>query len=265
MSWISKVLGRGGAKPSRDEEDDLPEAAPFTAPLQVESTAVIVGDVHGRADLLDVLLEQLSQLDADYYVFVGDYVDRGEDSAQVLRKLFEMSKSYSNVVCLKGNHEKMMLDFLRRPLERGERWLRNGGLQTLASFGLDGVRDTMPPEEIATLAEELRTRMPDGMEDWMSDLPIKWRNGNLWVVHAGANPDTPIEDQGDRILLWGHRKFRHRPRSDGNWVAHGHTIVTDPSSEDGRIALDTGAYATGRLTAAVVTPNSETPLRFIST
>ena len=88
--------------------------------------------------------------------------------------------------------------------------------------------------------------------DWLRSLPRLWRSGTLAVVHAVADPRRPLEAQEERHLLWGHPDCGRRPRTDGLWIAHGHTISETPTSADGVISVDTGAYATGRLTGAVV-------------
>lgn len=108
-----------------------------------ETPVGVIGDVHGCAELLEELLGRLDEAGVKHIVTVGDYVDRGERSADVLHMLrARSSETPETLVCLMGNHEKMMLDFLDRPVERGARWLRNGGLQTLASFGIGNASDT---------------------------------------------------------------------------------------------------------------------------
>ena len=151
-----------------------------------------------------------------------------------------------------GNHERMMLEFLDDPAGRGARWLGNGGLQTLASFGIGGLGARPALEDMTKASEALAVALPDGMEAWLRALPLMWRSGNLVCVHAGMNPAKPPEAQEASTLLWGHPKFLSQPRRDGLWVVHGHTIVEAPEAQAGRIAVDTGAYHSGRLTAAAL-------------
>ena len=101
-------------------------------------------------------------------------------------------------------------------------------------------------ERVQTLAQA----MGDDLIAWMHALPSFWISGNVAVTHAGADPFRPVNDQPTRNLLWGHPEFEKTPRADGMWVIHGHIIVDQPRIEAGRVAIDTGAYATGRLTAA---------------
>lgn len=216
-------------------------------PVDPESGFYAVGDIHGRLDLLDQILRDLP---TDLpIVCVGDYIDRGEDGAGVLRRLQDSPQ----VICLRGNHEDMLLGFLNAPQDKGPRWIRNGGLQTLASFGVTGVTQTTSGIDLKIAADALRAAMGPELINWMRLLPLIHQTGNVTVVHAGADPTRPLDQQDHRTLTWGHPDFLTKARRDGQWVVHGHTIVDKPSAEQGRIAIDTGAYATGRLTVARVT------------
>ncbi|NRB18492.1 MAG: serine/threonine protein phosphatase [Rhodobacteraceae bacterium] len=220
-----------------------------------------IGDVHGRLDLLDKVLDQLQP--GPTLVLVGDYVDRGENSAGVLRRLFELSQDGTReVICLKGNHEDMMLRFLDDPEHRGGIWLRNGGLQTLASFGVSGVTERIDLESSRRVSEALAQAMGPSLISWIRALPHRWQSGNVAVVHAGADPSKPIAEQELQTLIWGHADFPATPRRDGQWILHGHTIMDQPVFENGIISVDTGAYATGRLTAAGV---SQGNVEFLTT
>lgn len=228
-------------------------------PLAPERPVYAVGDIHGRADLIDPLLARIDAdvaargHDAAQLVFLGDYVDRGAQSAQVLAQLHELAhRAPDSVTCLMGNHEKMLLDFLDDPAGRGMRWLVNGGIPTLESYGITGLAPDAPVEDLTDASDALAAAMPEGMGDWIRALPRRYRTGNLVCVHAALNPARPPEDQDERALLWGHRDFTRVPRADGIWVVHGHTIVREPMIEAGRISIDTGAYQSGRLTAAAM-------------
>ena len=238
----------------------------FSSPLRPAEPFCVIGDIHGRADLLAELADRIAQtLPEMKVVCVGDYVDRGDDSAAVLRDLHvESRREGSPLVCLAGNHEAMLLEFLDRPEESGARWLRYGGLQTLSSYGLREIGLSMRPERLSAARDELRAALPDGMEGWLRSLPLHWSSGNVAVVHAGAAPSLPIDGQDPNNLLWGHPEFETRERTDGTWVVHGHTVVEAPRMAGGRIAIDTGAYATGILTAAAFLPDAAMP-QFLST
>jgi len=215
-------------------------------PVAPDAPFYAIGDIHGRVDLLQKLLDLL---DPDIPVIcLGDYVDRGEHSSDVLRLLHKTPA----ITCLKGNHESMMLDLLYGSNSIGHNWLRNGGLATLASFGITGLKENAKDSELEQASMDLRKAMGDDLITWLLSLPLFWQSGNMALVHAGADPRVAIANQRPEVLTWGHPEFTKTPRSDGIWIVHGHTIVEAPRIENGRIAIDTGAYATGRLTAALV-------------
>ncbi|MFA9229795.1 MAG: metallophosphoesterase [Microgenomates group bacterium] len=254
MQWLSQFLS-GKNRP----------IAPPTPKLPCPALPVcIIGDLHGRADLLDHLLSMITDQPASAtarLIFVGDLIDRGPDSAAVLSRVRQLAEDAPDrVICLMGNHERMMLDFLDTPAN-GTRWLRYGAVETLASLGVQGraVGDT-PEDRLQALATRLRQALPEGMETWLRTRPLWWQEGKLAVVHAGANPNLPIVAQTAQTFLWGHRDFLQIPRQDGLWVAHGHSVVETANAKAGRIAVDTGAWESGRLTAAWLDADG---LRFI--
>lgn len=238
----------------------LRRTAPFP-PLPCPEPAVcIIGDVHGRSDLLNRLLERIQahpRAQDVQLVFVGDLIDRGPDSAGVLAQVHRLVQGtepggLGPALCLMGNHERMMLDFLDDPQRHGARWITAGGAETLASFG-------MPPwragPDMGARATALRTALPPGQEAWLRGLPLIWQTDGLAVTHAGADPNRPLTNQTEQALLWGHSDFPKRPRDDGVWVAHGHTIVAEACASTGRIAVDTGAWRRNRLSAAWLGPD----------
>lgn len=236
----------------------------FRSPLRPENPFYVIGDIHGRYDLLQAILTKIDKENlGGQIVFVGDYVDRGEQSKEVLELLFSyINKANSKVHCLMGNHEEMMLSFLEDPDVYGARWLRNGGLQTLAGFGVRGVYEGTTGDALLRARDTMRHLMGARMETWLRSLPAYWQSGNVAIVHAGADPKLPISQQLQKHLVWGHPDFQNLQRSDGGWVVHGHTIVPEATVQNGRVAIDTGAYATGRLTAAYIARDG---VRFLST
>ncbi len=225
----------------------------FDTIITPERSMYAIGDVHGCNDSLDRLLKQIDAEAAgdEAIVVVGDLVDRGPQSAQVLERLFTLtSEAPDDVIVLMGNHERMMLDFIDDPSGEGARWLLFGGLDTLSSFGITGVSERLDAEDALEIAHALEGAMPADMLAWLRALPLYWANGNVCCVHAAMNPDKPLARQSERTLLWGHAKFFKQHRADALCVVHGHTIVSQPSVLSGRIAIDTGAYKGGRLSAA---------------
>lgn len=244
------------AKLFRRRADPKPDLPSFDASPAPTGPVIAIGDIHGRVDLMDRLLDQIAADDPGTpLVFLGDYVDRGEQSAAVLRRLSGLADNWSApVVCLMGNHERMMIDFLDTPETSAARWMRSGGLQSLASFAVGGMTEHPGPADARDAADRLRDAMGDDLVAWLTGLQLQHASGNVHFVHAAADPALPMSVQEPRTLLWGHPAFAGTPRQDGQFVVHGHTVVDAPELVAGRVGIDTGAWFTGRLTAARIAP-----------
>jgi len=228
----------------------------FDAVLKPATPFYVIGDIHGCDFLLGQILDKILQDTNAQLVFVGDYVDRGEDSAGVIKRLYEMvTDTHPQTICLAGNHEDMLLQFIDNPVKYGPRWLKYGGLQTLASYGISGITTTSTGHALEEARDKLVDNMGEDILGWLRKLPTYWQNGNVAVVHAGADPDMPLASQLERTLKWGHEQFHKQDRQDGVWVIHGHNIVNRATIESGRVAIDTGSYATGKITAAYINDN----------
>jgi len=210
-----------------------------------------VGDVHGRADLLN---QTLARIDADLSVhptarsiqiFIGDYIDRGPDSRQVLDVLIARQRSHS-VVCLKGNHETFPLEFLNDPAVLAD-WKYLGGLETLLSYGVQPSL-TMTEGDQKRLGESFRRALPETHLAFLTSLKPSYICGDFFFAHAGVRPAIPLERQQERDLLWIREDFLIHEGDFGKIVVHGHTPVVQPDIRPNRVNIDTGAYATGRLT-----------------
>jgi serine/threonine protein phosphatase 1 len=206
-----------------------------------------IGDIHGRADLLIALLADIRAAHpvdrACKLMFLGDLVDRGLESAKTVAMVRALEKLAppGAVECLRGNHEQMMIDWIR---EGDELWLPNGGLTTIESFG--------SAEALADAAE------------WMEGLPT-WREDERHIyVHAGLSPRRPYDRQNDRDRLWIREGFLDVEHDFGKHVIHGHTPQFDgPERRSFRTNIDTGAVYGGALTAAVLDETSLAPLGFL--
>jgi serine/threonine protein phosphatase 1 len=226
----------------------------FSTPIQAGGVIYAVGDVHGRYDLLSRLLDRIFE-DAKAFeltpkiVFLGDYIDRGENARDAVDLLLALAdQTEVETVFLMGNHEQMLLGFLRDPA-LGSRWLRNGGLQTLMNYAVGSSGAVRTDSELLRLQRALIEALGPHL-GFIEGLRLSHRDGNLFFSHAGADPALPTDEQDIATLLWGCESFRTTDRNDGVWVVHGHFVVERPVAERGRIAVDTGAYFSGRLTAA---------------
>lgn len=230
-------------------------------PLTTAQTICVIGDIHGTLPPLQALLKTCAAQAPDaQLVFLGDYIDRGDQVPEVLALLKRLQDD-AGAICLKGNHEDMMLRFLDDPARNGPIWLRHGGLQTLAGYGVSGVSLRHDAQSLTALRDQLRRVFSPEMEAWLRALPCHFLSGTLAAVHAGADPARPMSRQKPQHLLWGHKDFGTVPRSDGLWIIHGHTIVGTPTMAPGIISVDTGAYITGQLSAALIAGDSVTFLQ----
>lgn len=221
------------------------------------------GDIHGRADLLR---EMFTVVDADLvrnpvrraiHVFLGDYVDRGPDSAGTLDLLIERGRRHETI-CLKGNHEVFMLEVLLDPSKLGD-WSKFGGLPTLMAYGIQPSFNPDSAEQVA-LIEALRKRLPDAHRRFLEGLLPSYICGDFFFVHAGVRPGIPLNEQTEADMLWIRDEFLDSEENFGKFIVHGHTPVREPDIRPNRINIDTGAYATGNLTLLTIQEDSMLPL-----
>jgi len=214
-----------------------------------------IGDIHGRDDLLAPLLDAIRADGAgqrhNVLVCLGDYVDRGPASAAVIERLSEFHAGDFAFVPLKGNHEHLMLEFLADPDEGGP-WLANGAAATLASYGV--AVGPGEPERVryAALRDQLARNLPRHHRRFLDTLAISHTVGEYLFVHAGIRPGVPLDRQDANDLIWIRGPFLRATDSFGPLVVHGHTITPTPDLRANRIGIDTGAFASGRLTALAI-------------
>lgn len=250
MSLFKSVLG--GRGPRSVTQAPSPPVCAVRPLVAAHERIYAIGDVHGRADLLVELLKQIKadiRRHADRrrikIILLGDYIDRGDASAETLGHV--MTLANAGAICLLGNHEAALLDFMKNPVA-GVNWLEFGGLQTLASYGVPSP-DRTDPQSLRLTAEVLADAMGPHLTFLRRGLPLLHHSGNVVFAHAGLEPSCPLDQQPSDAVLWGSRRFMREGWRDDAIVVHGHYATDDVCEGAGRIGIDTGAYYTNRLTA----------------
>jgi serine/threonine protein phosphatase 1 len=224
-----------------------------------------IGDVHGCRAHLAGLLDRIGQDSARKgaaeisLVYLGDYIDRGPQSSEVIELVLRVPIWADHVVRLKGNHEEMLERFLADP-GYGSAWRQFGGLATLASYGVD-TRAIQLGREYERAARDLERAMPATHHNFVSSLPYAHTIGDYFFCHAGVRPGVALEEQRNSDLCWIRYEFLSSAEDFGRVVVHGHSPVESPEVLANRVNVDTGAYATGVLSCAVI---ESTRVDFIS-
>jgi serine/threonine protein phosphatase 1 len=225
-----------------------------------------VGDIHGRADLL-AAMHGLIEADSHkgppgrrMVVYLGDYVDRGPDSAAVVDLLIHHPLARFERVHLKGNHEDLLLAFMEGRARSAD-WMLMGGDETLRSYGIHWQLD-FPGDGDNRLRARLGLGVPKGHWDFFHALGTLHVEGSYLFVHAGIVPGVPLDGQPEDDLLWIRHEFLDSETRHPWRVVHGHSIAPEPEMRANRIGIDTGAFMSGRLTAAVLEGDA---VRFLQT
>lgn len=214
----------------------------------------VVGDVHGRIDLFQALIDAIERDDREAasatttIVLLGDLVDRGPDSAGVVAQARAL-QARRRVRILAGNHEEMFLQsFDERSILR--HFLKHGGRETLFSYGIS--RDAFNESTLDELQHLLREAVPQADRDFLNGFEEFVIAGDYLFVHAGILPEVPLEEQSRHDMLWIRDRFLRHSAQHSHVVVHGHTICEQVDERANRIGIDTGAYRTGKLTALVL-------------
>jgi serine/threonine protein phosphatase 1 len=217
-----------------------------------------IGDIHGRADLLERLL---ARIEADFQdrpaaggriVYLGDYVDRGPDSRGVIDILLAGPPAGLDAIHLKGNHEDFLLRFADDGTA-GETWLMNGGGATMASYGVAEAADTSHAIwHLDEIRHDFVDAMPAAHAAFFRALALYHAEGGYLFVHAGLWPGIALERQSAEDMMWIRDDFLRAETDFGHVVVHGHSARPDPVERPNRIGIDTMAYRSGRLTALVL-------------
>lgn len=213
-----------------------------------------IGDIHGQAGLLAQLIRLVERDNQERpvadteIVFLGDLIDRGPQSDQVVLLLMQLA-DHARVTVLLGNHEATMIDVYDGDRENACDWFAQyGGAATIGSFGSDISR--IDPADAVGVIAAVRQSVPHQIIDWLRTRPIFYRVGDYYFVHAGIRPGVPLARQQRADLLWIREPFLTSTRKYDALVVHGHTVEgSEPVIRENRIGIDTGAYSTGRLTA----------------
>ena len=227
-----------------------------------------IGDVHGCDVMLGEVHETIAvdlaaHPAADYRIIhIGDYTDRGPDSAAVIERLIKLTAADQRVICLFGNHDERLLAFLREAAV-GPTYLSDnmGGCETLRSYGV-ATGGLAISRDYHELSRELAERMPSSHRSFIEDLSLTARFGDYFFCHAGVRPGVALNDQDPEDLIWIRDEFLLDECDHGVVVVHGHTAVERPEVRTNRINIDTGAVFGGPLTCLVLEENG---YRFLST
>jgi len=219
-----------------------------------------VGDIHGRADLLQQLHQLILDDSAAFngaktVVYLGDYIDRGDWSREVIELLLTQPLPGFANIYLRGNHEQAMLDFIEHPVEAAN-WLGFGGRETLSSYGI--ILAHIPTQaELPELAQQLSRELPQTHKVFLDDSTGCWQCGGYYFVHAGIRPGVALDKQTAHDQMWIREDFLTSSKDHGAIVVHGHSIFEKPEILANRIGIDTGAYTSGVLTCVVLEGNEQ--------
>ena len=213
-----------------------------------------VGDIHGRADLLERLVDHIvddlstAGVARRVLIFLGDYIDRGPSSRKVLDGLIELG-AWPDIEThfLRGNHDDWMLRFLSDPA-LGVAWCDYGGRDTLWSYGVEPPRPGADAEAWRETADRLIAVLPTAHRRFLEQLEPAVEVGDYFFSHAGARPGVPLVHQSVEDLMWIRAEFLGHPARFEKLVVHGHTPEEAAFADHRRIGVDTGAYATNVLT-----------------
>ncbi|MCP1470886.1 serine/threonine protein phosphatase 1 [Sphingobium sp. OAS761] len=212
-----------------------------------------IGDLHGRLDLMETLLDRIAQDGRargsmqTTILFLGDLVDRGPNSRRIVERMIDMMATGDEVRCLKGNHEELFVLVARGEVRAVPTFRKAGGAQTLSSYGL-------PPLDFERMADRAvadwaLNNVSRSHVDFLDALPDTFETGDYLFVHAGIRPGVKIAEQRGEDLRWIRHDFLDHQGAHPRMIVHGHSITEDVDIRDNRIGIDTGAFMTGRLTA----------------
>ena len=235
------------------------------------SQVFAVGDIHGCKELLNVIHNKIIEASKNkegekLLIYLGDYIDREPDIKGTIQTLIDFKPKNFTIVFLLGNHEQMLLDFMAGKRNSLYIWLGNGGLETLESYGSDMnsyIDNAMELKDEELIRKQFTRLLPFSHKNFFNQLMLNYEWGNYFFVHAGINPDLPIEKQEKETMLWTREKNFFNPKMTYNKIiVHGHTPVEKIEKFPCRINLDTGSFYSGKLSCLLIEDRN---LKFIDT
>ena len=220
------------------------------------SQVFAVGDIHGCKELLNVIHNKIIEVSKNkegekLLIYLGDYIDREPDIKGTIQTLIDFQPENFTKVFLLGNHEQMLLDFMAGKRNSLYIWLGNGGLETLESYGSDVnsyIDHSMELKDEELIRKQFTRLLPFSHKNFFNQLILNYEWGNYFFVHAGINPDLPIEKQEKETMLWTREKNFFNPKMTcSKIIVHGHTPVEKIEKYPFRINLDTGSFYSGKL------------------
>jgi len=238
------------------------------ATTPADTVIYVVGDIHGRHDLLAQLTQQIAG-DASarralhrQIVYLGDYVSRGLSSRRVVELLLSSAPAGFSQIHLKGNHEDSLLRYLDGDFDAGRFWFDNDGLDTLAHYGVS-IPDVRARDHasMSLLRQRFADALPTTHREFFRSLRSAYRSGDYYFVHAGIRPGIALERQNAADCMWMREPFLTSDAEHGAVVVHGHSISEQAQVRHNRIGIDTGAYRTGVLTCVALEGRSRSLLQ----
>ncbi len=221
------------------------------------SQVFVIGDIHGCKELVQKIHNKILELSKNIegqklLIYLGDYIDRGPDIKETIQTLIDFQPENFKRVFLLGNHEQMLLEFISGNKNSPYVWLSNGGVETFKSYGID-LSDYIDPVRMKLhheekIREKLLESLPSSHKDFFLHLQLNYEWNNYFFVHAGIDPDLPLDQQDKEIMLWTREQSFFDPKMRYHKIiVHGHTPVDKIEEFPCRINLDTGSFYSGNL------------------
>ncbi len=227
-----------------------------------------IGDIHGCLAELEQLLELIKRdlkknpVISHHIILLGDYIDRGPDSAGVLNRLINLQKRRPNVIFLKGNHEHKFIEFLNDPEKLAPGFFAYGGIETAQSYGIKNKLLEEPLDNARKIGRRIIENLPKKHMEFLLNLQLSTSIGDYFFCHAGIRPGVKLKDQSSRDLMWIRQEFLYHPSLHKKIIVHGHTPNFEPEVMSNRINVDTKCYDSGVLTCVVLQKKTH---RFLQT